>query len=203
MTLVVGASPYAITAVYGGDTTHNGSTSNVVKQTITPASLKITANNQTKTYGTLETFSATAFTETGLVTANGDTITGVTESSTAGPAAAAVGTYPITASNAVGSGLGNYTITYANGTLTVAALNWSTFGTIYVLDPKAAGRLTLSGSASINVTGNVIVDSSSSTPSLSAGLLGEGRRHPGCRGNQEERQPDIQSPTGDRNPGDP
>ena len=44
--------------------------------------LTITANNDSKTYGTLKTFSGTAFTETGLVTANGDTITGVTETST-------------------------------------------------------------------------------------------------------------------------
>ena len=49
---------------------------------INPATLTITANNDSGTYGTLKTFSSTAFTETGLVTANGDTITGVTETST-------------------------------------------------------------------------------------------------------------------------
>ena len=48
--------------------------------TVNPATLTITANNDSKTYGTLKTFSGTAFTETGLV--NGDTITGVTETST-------------------------------------------------------------------------------------------------------------------------
>ncbi len=58
-------------------------------------------------------------------------------------------------------GLGNYMISYANGTMTVTAPNWSSNGDIYVLDPKASGALTLSGAASINVTGNVIVDSSS------------------------------------------
>ena len=47
-----------------------------------PATLTITANNDSKTYGTLKSFSPTAFSETGLVTANGDTITGVTETST-------------------------------------------------------------------------------------------------------------------------
>ena len=49
---------------------------------VSPALLTITANNDSKTYGTLKTFSSTAVTETGLVTANGDTITGVTETST-------------------------------------------------------------------------------------------------------------------------
>ena len=81
--------------------------------------MTITANNDSKTYGTLKTFSSTAFTETGLVTANGDTITGVTETSTGAPASAPVGTYPIVPSAATGSGLSNYTIGYVDGTLTV------------------------------------------------------------------------------------
>src|SRR5262249_47475413 len=59
------------------------------------------------------------FTETGLVTANGDTITGVTEASTGAAATAAVGMYDIVPSAATGTGLGNYTITYLHGTLTV------------------------------------------------------------------------------------
>ena len=46
--------------------------------TVTPATLTITANNDSKTYGTVKTLSATAYTETGLVTANGDAITGST-----------------------------------------------------------------------------------------------------------------------------
>jgi hypothetical protein len=87
--------------------------------TVNPATLIITANNDTKVFGTLKTFSATAFTETGLVTANGDTISGVTEASTGTAAAAAVGTYAIVPSAATGTRLGNYAITYVNGTLTV------------------------------------------------------------------------------------
>src|SRR5208337_3044979 len=97
--------------------------------TVNPATLTITANNDSKTYGTLKTFSGTAFTETGLVTANGDTITGVTETSTGAPASAPIGTYPIVPSAATGSGLGNYTIGYVNGTLTVNR-------SIIVLDPS-------------------------------------------------------------------
>jgi hypothetical protein len=87
--------------------------------TVNPATLTITANNASKTYGTLASFSGTAFTETGLVTANGDTITGVTETSTGAATSAAVGSYDIVASAATGTGLGNYTIGYINGTLTV------------------------------------------------------------------------------------
>ena len=87
--------------------------------TVNAAPLTITANNDSKTYGTLKTFSSTAFTESGLV--NGDTITGVTETSTGAPASATVGTYPIVPSAATGTGLSNYTIGYVNGTLTVNA----------------------------------------------------------------------------------
>ncbi len=63
--------------------------------TVNPATLTITANNDSKTYGTLKSFSDMAFTETGLVTANGDTITGVTETSTGVPASAPLGIDPI------------------------------------------------------------------------------------------------------------
>ena len=85
--------------------------------TVNPAMLTITANNDSKTYGTLKTFSSTAFTETGLV--NGDTITGVTETSTGAATSATVGTDNIVPSAATGTGLSNYTISYVNGTLTV------------------------------------------------------------------------------------
>ena len=57
--------------------------------TVNPAALTITANSTSKTYGQTATFSATAFTETGLV--NGDTITGVTETSTGAAASASGG----------------------------------------------------------------------------------------------------------------
>ena len=108
-----------------------------------PAPLTITANNDSKTYGTLKTFSGTAFTETGLV--NGDTITGVTETSTGAAASATVGTYPIVPSAATGNGLSNYTISYVNGTLTV---NPATLTITANNDSKTYGTLkTFSGTA--------------------------------------------------------
>ena len=134
---------------------------------VTPAPLTITANNDSKTYGTLKTFSGTAFTQTGLVTANGDTISGVTETSPGSPASATVGSYNIVPSAATGSGLSNYSIGYVNGTLTV---NLSPSGaSIYVLDATAGGALNLSGNASINIAGNVVVDSNTSSAILATG----------------------------------
>ncbi|RNI36963.1 hypothetical protein EFY79_09410, partial [Hanamia caeni] len=96
-------------------------TSNAATLTVNKANLSITANNETKIYGDVVTFAGSEFTATGLV--NGDAINSVTLASTGAAATATVTTpgptYPIVASAAVGTGLGNYNIAYANGTLTV------------------------------------------------------------------------------------
>ena len=89
--------------------------------TVTPANLTITANAASKTYGTTGGLSGTAFTASGLV--NGDAVTGVTETSGGSAATAGVGSYVITPSAATGTGLGNYSISYTNGTLTVTPAN--------------------------------------------------------------------------------
>ena len=131
--------------------------------TVNPATLTITANNDSKTYGTLKTFSGTAFTETGLVTANGDTITGVTETSTGAAASATVGTYNIVSSAATGNRLSNYTIGYVNGrltvnpaTLTITANNDSkTYGTLKTFSGTAfteTGLVTANGDTITGVT---------------------------------------------------
>lgn len=59
---------------------------------------------------------------------------------------------------AVGSGVGNYAITYRNGTLTVGIHADS----IYVLDATASGAPSVSGNASLKIVGDLVVDSSAS-----------------------------------------
>ena len=88
--------------------------------TVSPKALTITANNRSKTYGDTVTFAGTEFTTVGLV--GSDTVTSVTLTSAGAAASAAVAgsPYSIVPSAAVGTGLGNYTITYVNGTLTVS-----------------------------------------------------------------------------------
>jgi hypothetical protein len=94
--------------------------------TVKPASLTITASNRTKNFGQTVTFVGTEFTSSGLL--NSDKVTSVTLSSTGAAATATVTspgpTYPIVPSAAMGTGLGNYTITYntANFTITPASL---------------------------------------------------------------------------------
>ncbi len=65
------------------------------------------------------TFAGTEFTTDGLV--NGDSVSGVTLTSDGAAATAPVSgsPYAIVASDAAGSGLDNYTISYADGSLTV------------------------------------------------------------------------------------
>lgn len=107
--------------------------------TIDKAALTITASNASKTYG--QTASLSGFTTSGLIA--GDQVSGVDLTSLGSVFNAGVGNYAIAASNAQGTGLGNYDITYGNGTLTIdkAAL------TITASDAsKTAGQVaTLSG----------------------------------------------------------
>ena len=81
------------------------------------ASLTVTANNTGKAYGDPLSFAGNEFTTVGLF--NSDSVTNVSLASAGAAAGAAVGDYTITATNAAGTGLPNYTIAYVNGTLTV------------------------------------------------------------------------------------
>src|ERR1035438_8268484 len=89
--------------------------------TVNAAALTVTAANQQKNYGTALTLGTSAFTTGTLY--NGDSVTSVALSSSGAAATAQVAgsPYAITASGATGSGLSNYTITYASGQLTVNA----------------------------------------------------------------------------------
>ena len=87
---------------------------------VTPASLTITALDQAKTFTNQFVFTGNEFSSTGLV--NGDTIDSVMLSSAGSAAAAPVGSYAITAGGASGARLGNYTISYVDGTMTVNML---------------------------------------------------------------------------------
>ncbi len=68
-------------------------------------------------YGAAETFGETAIMATGLATANGDSLSSVTQSSSEAAASAAGGEHPIVASGAASP---NYAIQYVNGTLAMA-----------------------------------------------------------------------------------
>ncbi|WP_128113626.1 MBG domain-containing protein [Polynucleobacter necessarius] len=102
--------------------------------TITPAPLVITAANDSKVYGNLATSTnsvtynsggvvasaVVGYTSSGLL--NGDVVNSVNLSSTGGLVTASVNNglaYAITLSSATGVGLGNYTISYVAGQITI------------------------------------------------------------------------------------
>ena len=82
---------------------------------VTPAGLTITARNRGKEYGEVLTFGGTEFRSAGLL--NDDAVSSVSLTSAGALATAGVAgsPYAITAADAVGSGLGNYTISYLPG----------------------------------------------------------------------------------------
>ncbi|WP_370281453.1 MBG domain-containing protein [Pseudooceanicola sp.] len=87
--------------------------------TVTPAPLTISANDQTKTYGTAFDFDGNEFTATGLLFADRIETLGLASDGAAADAPVAGAPYEIEAFEASGSGLDNYTITYVSGAMTV------------------------------------------------------------------------------------
>jgi hypothetical protein len=118
------AGVHTITASYSDGTTF-GSSSASLNQTVNQRPLFITANSTSKSEGNTLTFAGTEFTLSGPagsrrpVLFNGDMVNSATITSAGAAANAEDGSYPINISNAVGTGLSNYAITYVPGTLTV------------------------------------------------------------------------------------
>ena len=116
-TLAEGTHP--IIAVYSGDTNYNGATSSVLTQVVNQATLTVTANDASRSYGTANP----AFTSTITGFVNGDTqasvVTGSPSLTTTATMASPAGTYPITAALGTLATNNNYSFAFINGTLTV------------------------------------------------------------------------------------
>src|SRR4029077_20908717 len=123
--------------------------------------LTITAKDESKTYGaTFAPNGATQFTVSVGTLYNGDTVTSVTLTSTGYAVTATVTApgpnYTIVPSNALGSGLSNYTISYENGTLTVTPASLTitakdeskTYGATFA--PNGATQFTVSAGTLYN-----------------------------------------------------
>ncbi len=117
-TATLNAGNYAITAEYGGDTNYVSNTSSALTQTINQATLTVTADNKTKAYAAANP-DLTA-TITGFV--NGDTASVVSGSpalTTTATATSGVGDYPLTAAHGT-LAAANYHFTFVSGTLSIA-----------------------------------------------------------------------------------
>ena len=129
----VGSDAYAMGSLSAGGNYSLSLSPSSPKFAVTPKALAITANNGSKKYGAAYSFTGSEFVAAGLI--NGNTVTSVSLTSTgaASTAAKSGSPFPIVVSGAIGNGLENYTIVYAQGSLTVnpAVI---TFNTIYTND---------------------------------------------------------------------
>jgi uncharacterized repeat protein (TIGR01451 family) len=158
-TIPVGTYPGGIgsgvEATFAGAAPYAGSTGSA-QLIVTPQALTIKATDQNKTYGQAFSFTGTEFTVIGLV--GTDAVTSVTLTSSGADAAATVGHYDLVPSDAIGTGLGNYLITYANGTfnvapksLTITADNQSkVYGALFSFVGTEFGTTGLIGTDSVN-----------------------------------------------------
>ena len=118
----VAGSPYSIvpSAAAGSGLANYAITYGAGNLTVNPAVLTVTANNKSKAYGQMITFSGSNLPLSGLL--NSDTVTSATLGSSGAAASATVAgsPYTIIPSGAAGTGLANYSISYAAGTLTIS-----------------------------------------------------------------------------------
>ena len=168
-TTATGTSTVGTYAINGsGLTANNGNytftqaTGNANALTINQKALTITSDAQSTTYGTALVLGTSAYTSSGLV--NSDSITSVTlkqGTRTTVPATQSAGTYSgstdgILASAAQGTGLSNYSITYAPGTLTI---NQKALTITANNDSKTYGDVKTYGSGSTAFTSSGLVNS--------------------------------------------
>lgn len=116
--IAVSASSMSLGGIAAGNYTLTAPTG--LKADITKKELTVTSKDRSKCVGSSIGLLATDFIADGL--ADGDAITGIAQVSDGSGVGAEVGTYDIIPSGAVGAGLENYTMVYANGKLTVEAL---------------------------------------------------------------------------------
>ena len=177
--------------------------------TVLPRPLTVTATSRSKPFGTTLSLGSTAFSTAAGQLVNGNTVAGVTLTSAGGAAGAAVGAYPIVPSGATGTGLANYTISYVNGTLTVAIPNRYVTKVNTTLTVAAPGVLaTTPGTATaISVTtkpkGTLnLMPSGAFTYAPKSGFTGTdsspiGRRSEGCS-SRPSRSPSTSSAAAER-----
>ena len=120
--------------------------------------LTVTANNASKGYGSANPVFTAGY--SGFVNGDtpsnlGGTLTFTTTATTSSP----VGSYPITPGGLTSP---NYTITFVAGTLTIGQA-------VYVLKASDSSTLSLSGNASLNVSGLLQVNSNSPTALVASG----------------------------------
>ena len=115
-----GSYNVTVTVAASADGNYDGASSAATPFTIGKLPLSITANSRSKCFGQTISFAGTEYASSGLI--GTDAVTSVTLTSAGAASSSIAGNYPITPSAATGTGLGNYAISYINGSLTVNPL---------------------------------------------------------------------------------
>ena len=166
---VLPAGTNTLNVIFTPTDTNYAATNLSVQLVVNPALLVITANSTNKVYGTALTFSGIEYTSSGLV--NGNVVTNVTLASSGASNAAPVGVYAITATNALGSGLTNYSISYSNGQLTIGqgiyTITWTnpasiSYGTVLGTNQNAASA-SVPGNYNYNPTNGTVLPAGTNT----------------------------------------
>jgi uncharacterized repeat protein (TIGR02543 family) len=135
---MIAAGTCTLNANQAGNATYYAATQVQQSFNVATKALTVTANNDTKTYGTTKTYGSgsSAFTSSGLV--GSQTIGSVTITASGGAASSEnIGSYTLTPSAATGGTFvaSNYAITYSTGSLTVSAatstFTWASASTAY------------------------------------------------------------------------
>ena len=145
---------------------------------ITPASLTITANNASKTFGSTLIFAGTEFASSGLQ--GSETIGRVTLASAGAAATAATTNYPIIPSNARDGtfAASNYAITFVDGVLRVTEV-------LATSEPGAAAAI---ATVATQVAGSLVLVAA---PDLTAGLLALTTLPPPVGVSVNQNSPDV------------
>ncbi len=146
-TAVLGTYPITCSNIHGTGVGNYDITVTPGSLEVTKATLYITADNQTKSYGDPSfDLGSTAFHTSGL--APFDSVTSVVLYSTGEPVTAPMGAYGIGAFGAVGTGLSNYIIWYQDGplnvgrahlTITASSPDMTYGGTVPTINPIITG----------------------------------------------------------------
>ncbi|MDP3913489.1 MAG: HYR domain-containing protein [Bacteroidota bacterium] len=168
-TLPTNAGTYEVVATVAADGNFNAATSAALAFTINEAALTITANNQSKCFGTVFSFTGTEFTSVGLI--NSDEVASVTLTSSGSGDVAVAGSYNIVPSAANGTGLDNYEITYSNdGLLTVNDLPTGTLSSNGSICSGASTSLTFNKNSGVGPF-DLVINGISYTDIASGGTI--------------------------------
>ena len=144
------AGNYQVVASVTESNNYSANSSSPYLFTIDKRALTITVNDQVKCQGSVFSFDGSEYTRGSIVA--GDSVDSITLTSAGSSSGAAANSYAIVGSNAVGTGIANYDITYVDGTLLVNPLpTGSVSGTTTTCLSTSSPLITFTGASGTGI----------------------------------------------------